>query len=772
MRRHLPVLLIVFLLGLPTAAQGFIVPPPGVDTDPATLHIDYHRVNIDIANQIATTRVQMQFTNNGPRLAEGTFIFPLPQGAAVERLTMTVDDLEIDAQILPADEARAIYNEIVRQYRDPALLEYVGSDVIQASVFPIPPGESRKIEIVYGQVLELDNGLLNYTYPMNTAGSGVRRVDQFSIGVNVQSDQPISNVYSPSHNVALDRPDDNTFSAGFEATNYAPTSDYSLFYGIQRESIDINLLTYRESADQDGFFMLMVQPPLTVPAEDILPKDVVIVLDQSGSMQGSKWQQAQSAANYVLDNLNPQDRFNVVLFSTGSRIWADALASVEQAADAQNWINNAFPEGGTNIYEALSTAVNFADDNNNGEGRALTVLFMTDGLATEGIIETPTILAELNNQTPDNVRVFAFGVGDDVDTFLLDALVRDFRGDSSYVRPTERIDEEVASLYNKISVPVLRDIMLSFSDNVITELLYPPTMPDLFASEQVTIVGRYRQGAAGANISMRGNLQGERIQLDYPNLAFRDAPGGEAFIARLWATRRIGDLLNTIRLNGESQELVDSIVSLSIRYGIITPYTSFLIEEDDILTERGRQQAVNSTRREAEELAQQSSGASAVDAADAARNLQSASAPLAMPTQAASRLAPTQPNAVRSIGGAAAEPDKAAPEAFGEMEADDEATFADFDDADGNGAGAGSNVPANPVQNVGEKTFIWQNGVWTDTTYEPDTMQSTQVLFLSDDYFDLLDVYAQAGEYFALGQRVIVVLDDTAYEVVPENVDE
>ncbi|MGB1286300.1 MAG: VIT domain-containing protein [Aggregatilineales bacterium] len=732
---------VMLLAAFPAAAQGFIVPiQPGVATNPDWLTIDTHRVNVTIENQIATTDVSMQFTNNGEMLAEGTFIFPLPEGAAVDRLIMYIDGQAIESKILPAEEARGIYDEIVRQYRDPALLEYIGSDMLQANVFPIPPGEFRKIDISYGQLLEEDNGLIHYVYPLNAAGQS-RSIEQMSISVNVAGDEVISNVYSPSHRVAISRPDDTSFATGFEQNNFIADGDFSLYYGVQRELIDINLLTYKESADEDGFFMLMVQPPLFVDEADIQPKDVVIVLDRSGSMIGEKWEQGRAAATYVLDNLNPQDRFNVVVFSTGWQNFANDLVDADNADDAINWLNGLFAEGGTDIYGGLSTAISFAQE------RPMSIMFMTDGLATEGIIETDSILAELGATAPENVRIFTFGVGDDVDTFLLDALVRDFRGTGSYVRPTERIDEEVASLYNKISAPVMQDISLMI-DGVVAELMYPQRLPDLFAGEQLTIVGRYRGNADNATIQLSGMQNNEALDVVYNEYNFRDFAGGDPFIARLWATRRIGDLLNNIRLNGESDELVNSVVNLSIRYGIITPYTSFLIEEDDILSQQGRERAQEEFATEAEALAGLASGSAAVDAADTSLNMSNADAPAPMSTMSA----PPAP--------VAAEP----------MDMDDE--MSDMEEQDMSEAGEGRSDDnrrnVNPVQTVGGKTFLLQGDIWTDSSFEPDTMETTKITFLSDAYFDLLTDFPAAGEYFALGEQVIVVMDGTAYEIVSE----
>jgi len=702
-------------------------PPGGVATNPEWLKIEYHRVRVDIDSQIATTSVDMQFVNEGQGLAEGTFVFPLPADASVNQLTMYINDQPIEARILEAEEARDIYDAIVRQYRDPALLEYIGMQAVQANVFPIPPGEKRRIVIEYSQVLEADNGLIHYVYPFDVTRVMARRpVEEASISLNVRSADAVSTIYSPSHNIAISRDDDNRgFRAGFEANDYTPDQDFSLYYGIESEAINVNLLTFRESASEDGYFMLLVQPPLRAPETQIVPRDLIIVLDQSGSMSGEKWTQARDAAIYVLDHLNPQDRFNIVLFSTGWRIFSRQLEGREYAREASDWLMGMYAEGGTDINGSLLTALDMAH-----EERPTTILFLTDGLATEGETNTEAILSNVGQAAGANIRIFTFGVGDDVDTFLLDALVRNHRGASSYVRPSERIDEEVASLFNKIGAPVLADVELTI-DGVTYDSLYPGLpMPDLFAGTQLTIVGRYRDGADHVAVSLSGSVNGERQTFVYDNLSFRDRSGGEPFIARLWATRRIGELMNTIRLNGENPELIDSIVSLSIRYGIITPYTSFLIEEDDILSQTGRDEAAVQFEGVARGLSANASGADAVSAADAFGSLQAAEAP-----------SPMMPMATMTPAGTMT-PGQA------------------YDDR--------SAINESPLRAVGGKTFILQGEVWTDTTFEPDTMETVKVVFLSDAYFDLLDADPLMGEYLALGERIIVVLEGVAYETVSE----
>ncbi|MBK8135761.1 MAG: VWA domain-containing protein [Chloroflexi bacterium] len=381
------VLSAVMLLLTGSLAQAQAVPPidplppvrwvPGVWTDPEWLTVDFHRVHATIEDQLATTSIDLQFTNTGEGLAEGTFVFPLPANAAVDRLTMIINGEAFDAKILSATEARSIYNEIVRQYRDPALLEYVGTQAIQANVFPIPPGESRRIQIDYSQLLPVDNGLVQYIYPLTTT----RLVEQLSLSVEVSGNTPIGTVYSPSHQIAISRASDTSFRAGFEQTNAIADNDFTLYYGVSSDSISVSLLTYKESASADGFFLLLVQPPLRVDESQITPKDVVLVIDQSGSMQGEKWVQAQQAARYVLENLNPEDRFNVVVFSTGYRVYATDLQPASNAEDAAGWVDSLFAEGGTDINAGLLAALDMVEE------RPATILFMTDGVPTEGVTE-------------------------------------------------------------------------------------------------------------------------------------------------------------------------------------------------------------------------------------------------------------------------------------------------------------------------------------------------------------------------------------------------
>ncbi len=719
MRRVCSVLWVIFLLVMQTGLALAVTPSDTYLQQPVQrdkgVIIEEHRVSVEIDNQVAVTRIEQVFFNDSSFVAEGTYVFPLPMGAAVSDLVMWVDGRPVEAKILDADEARRIYDEIVRRQRDPALLEYVGAGAIQASVFPIQPYSEVKIEIEYGQLLPVEEGLVHYVYPLRTDHLSRHPVERLSIHVGVRSNDPISTVYSPTHRIAISRDGDYAFRVGYEDSYVRPESDFSLYYGLASEEINANLLTYRESAREDGFFTLMITPPLQADADRIVPKDVIIVLDQSGSMHGEKWDQARKAVEFVLENLNRRDRFNVIVFSTGYRVFADDLQPASVADEAIDWVQGLEALGGTDIDGALSEAMRMAD-----RERSTVVLFLTDGLPTEGETDAARILAHVEKLAPPNVRIFTFGVGDDVDTFLLDQLWQRFRGAGTYVRPGERVDDEVSSLYSKISAPVLTNLELDVEGVLVEELFPERPLPDLFAGTQLIIVGRYRDGGP-ATIRLQGDLDGQRKVYTY-EVEFRERAGGEAFIARLWATRKIGALLNAIRLHGEDPELVDSVIRLSIRYGIITPYTSFLITEDDIFTQEGREEVQMRFEAEAGAAFAAPSGAAAVDAAEAAAGLSGANAPLITPAPMPTMVAPGE-----------------------------EAKFA-----------TGEQV----IRYVGDRTFVWRDGVWVDTLYDADRMTPQRVIFLSDEYFALLDRDPQIGEFLALGERVLFVWEGQAYEMV------
>ncbi len=694
------------------AQDAYAPEPPPIPMPPVWraegLEIAYQYVDVTIKDQVATTHVDQLFMNNNDWMLEGTYLFPLPPGAVVSQLTMWVDGQAIEAKILEKEQAREIYDAIVRQLRDPALLEYVGSNAVQANVFPIPPHAERRIEIEYTQVLPAEEGLIRYIYPQSTDLYTDTPLDSQRIRAEINSQEPLQAIYSPSHPVDIVRQSEYQALVGFEDKNVSAGEDFELYYSVSTGEIGLNLLSYRE-AGQDGYFMILVAP--NVEAQEVVDKDVLLVLDTSGSMEGQKLAQAQDAAVYIVDHLNPGDRFNIISFSTGVRRYASGLLPGTNPGAFATYINSLEAVGGTNISAALLEAAAQADSE-----RPTTIIFVTDGLATEGIIETPLLLDAVSAAMPDNARVFAFGVGNDVDPDLLDNLAENHRGTTTYVRPGQAVDETVSSFYAKVSSPVLSNIQLDY-DGVLVEQTYPQVLPDLFAGTQLIITGRYRDGGP-AKISLSGEVNGQPQKFVYADNIFQSSAGDE-FVPRLWATRAVGHLLRQIRLHGEKDELVQSVVNLSIRYGIITPYTSYLIEEDDIFSQTGREAIAEDEIRGARD----NGGLfleSEVEEAAVQSDLAQAEAPLLMPAPSA---------------------------ANGE---------------DGKNGGGAQNL----VEFVGSKTFVWRDGLWIDTAYDQDSYPVQEVRFASEAYFDLLSGAPQIGQYLALDQRVLLVHDGHAYQIV------
>ncbi len=720
--RRIPILILLaalvsqFVLAPVARADGvIIVDPPQCDpacTEPVLiadqLNIRSHRVNVTVADQVATTSIDQVFHNPNSWAAEGTYIFPIPPGAAISGFTMTVDGEPVEARILDADEARQIYDDIVRNLRDPALLEYIGEGAIQASVFPIPPGEDRRVEIEYGEIVPAEEGLSRYRYPLNTERFSAQLLEEVSVHVEVETAEPLRAIYSPSHDVAVDRPDDFHFAAGYEASDVRPDTDFELFWSVSPGAIDASVVSYYDESSDEGYFLLLAAPGIDQENE-IVSKDVVVVLDTSGSMEGEKIEQAREALLYVLDHLNPDDRFNIVEFSTGAREFSRDLMPASEADDVVPEVERLAANGGTDINLALLSALDMVEPE-----RPTMILFLTDGLPTEGEVDPGRIIDNVADAAPENVRLFAFGVGDDVDAILLDTLSSEHHGRTTYVRPGEALNEAVSSFYSGITAPVLANVELEVSDVEISDL-YPAPLPDLFAGTQLVALGRYDEGGT-ATLTLSGEVNGEAREFSYPVTFAND--GGSEFLPRLWATRKIGYLINQIRLHGENDELVDAVVDLSLEYGIVTPYTSYLITEDDIVSEEARERASTAVYD-----ATGSAPASGAVAVDRAQEVQ-----------------------------ALADADTAAP-----------LPQATYISAEGESVSA-----ADVLRYAGNRAFVLRDDVWTETTYNPDTMQTIDVSFASDEYFDLLSEHPELGDAFALGQQVVVVLGETAYRVTAE----
>ena len=456
------VLVLSLVIVMPALADGVIIIDPPILPPPdfsRWLTIRYHRVHVTIENQVAVTEVDQVFRNDASVPVEGTYLFPLPSGAVVEDFKMWVDGQVLEPEILPADEARAIYESYVRRNRDPALLEYVGRDAVRAAIFPIPAGEERRIELRYSQILPSEDDLMHYRYPLDTERFSAKPLEQVSIVVEVTTPIDLGPLYSPTHQdeVVITREGSRSATVAYEANDVLPDRDFELYIGAKTEALGANLLSFKPGGE-DGFFMLLLSPSLAEAATETVPRDLILVLDTSGSMEGAKLDQAKAGLTYVLRHLNTEDRFNVVAFSSQTRTYAPHLVPAAEAEDAVAWIADLEALGGTNIYMALSEALAQVNP-----GRLSTVVFLTDGLPTEGIVDEDVLLGSLANEAPNDVRIFPLGVGYDVNVLFLDQLAADHRGRPTYIEPDERIDEKVSTFFARMQSPLLTDIHLDFA---------------------------------------------------------------------------------------------------------------------------------------------------------------------------------------------------------------------------------------------------------------------------------------------------------------------
>ena len=704
----------------------------------APLEVTYHHVNVKIDGQVATTAIDEEFYNPNPERLEGTYIFPVPKGAQINKFTMEIGGRPVEAELLPADKARHIYEDIVRKMRDPALLEYAGRDLFRVRIFPIEPHDRKHITLSYTQVLRADSGLVSYIYPLNTEKFSAAPIKNVSVKVELAVAHPLKTIYSPSHNVEIHRHGATRATVGFESRNVRPDTDFQVVFSTVDADVGVNLMTFR-NGDDDGYFLLLASPGADIKNKQVVPKDVTFVLDTSGSMSGKKLAQAKKALQFCVENLNDGDRFELIRFSTETELLFDKLvnASEENRQRALDFIKGLKPIGGTALDEALRKALELRPDRTD---RPYVVIFLTDGQPTVGVTNENKILSSVK-RIAGNTRVFCFGIGTDVNTRLLDRIAEETRAFNQYVLPDEDIELKVSSFFTKIKEPVLANPVLHFSDNIKPGRMYPSPLPDLFKGEQLLVVGRYT-GQGQAAVTIEGTVNGV-VKKFTDEAEFPSHSTEHDFIPRLWATRRIGFLLDEIRLHGNNRELRDEVTDLARQYGIVTPYTAYLIVEDE--SRRNVPVAQRSLQnfdadREGREmmggmwknLNESTAGGQAVSGARSASEFKRAS-------NAADAIKVGKDEAKQSVVAAAAAPAEMA-----------------------------TRVARYTQQQrfVHGRAFFQNGSQWIDSNAQAmPNARRIQVKFNSQDYFDLVAKHPHAQEWFAIGRNVQVALDNTIYEI-------
>jgi Ca-activated chloride channel family protein len=729
----------------------------------APLEVSSCKLTGKIQDQVAVTTIDQEFYNPNNARLEGTFIFPVPKGAQLDHFAMEIDGKKAEAELLAADKARTIYEDIVRRAKDPALMEYSGRDLFKVRIFPIEPNAKKRITIRYTQLLKADSGLIAYQVPLNTAKYSSKPIKSVSVKLELESKRPLKSIYSPSHVVEIKRDGSNRAIVGYEASDVVPDTDLALFFAPEKDEVGISLLTHRV-AGEDGYFLLLASPGMDVRENKLVKKDVVFVLDTSGSMAGKKLEQAKKAMLFCVENLNEGDRFELVRFSTEVEPLFNelVLADKPHRDKANDFINGLKPIGGTAIDDALKKALALKPAR---EGRPFLVIFLTDGLPTIGTTDEQQILDGVKKTGGGNVRVFCFGVGNDVNTHLLDNITELTRATSQYVLADEDLEVKLSNFYAKIKEPVLANPALKFTGDIRTTKLYPSALPDLFKGEQLVLVGRYSgKGQSAAVIEGAVNGETRKFAMD---VKFGEESHDNDFIPRLWATRRVGYLLDEIRLRGESSELKDEVTDLARKYGLVTPYTAYLILEDE--ARRGVPMAMQSMPRLRQDgfamdamkdlsdrYKAEQSGGLAVNASRAnqafkmAGNSAEAQAAYADANRSLSYSAPVAtaaPALVGSMGGRG-----------GSMTVASGAVI----DTDARTAGQF----AQNGQFVNGRNFFQNGNQWVDSqVQQSQTARRVRLQFSSKEYFDFAATNSAARPWLAMGNNVQFVLQDTIYEV-------
>jgi Ca-activated chloride channel family protein len=745
-RSHL--ILAAGLLGILSNARGdgfivverpFLVRPGHFPFAP--LEVTGHHVEVKIDGQVAVTSIDQEFYNRNDQRLEGTYMFPVPKGAHIDKFSMEIGGKMVEAELLPADKARQIYEDIVRKMRDPALLEYAGRDLFKVRIFPIEPRSRKPIKISYTELLRSDAGTVTYSYPLSTEKFSAQPIKSLSVKVEVKSEQPLASIYSPSHKVEIKRDGANRAVIGYESKDEKPDTDFQLVYNSEARDVGLSLITHKP-AGEDGYFLLLAAPTIAKETKPT-PKDVVFVVDTSGSMAGPKLQQAKKALEFCVANLNGEDRFEIVRFSTEAEPLFGKLvdADSQHRKRASNFIADLKPIGGTAIADALQSALKARTEKTE---RPFLIIFLTDGLPTVGTRNPDEIVAEMKKA--GNARIFSFGIGSDVNTQLLDQIAEGTRAFSQYVLANEDLEVKVSSFYTRIKEPALTNVRLEFGGGVRTSKLYPAQLPDLFKGDQLVVTGRYTVVAGVGDPGRGGEVEAKltsiangREQTFTFKVKFNDSSND--YVARLWATRRVGFLLDEIRIHGETNELRDETTDLARRFGIVTPYTAYLIVEDEDrrrvpMTERSMQSMSADSAARAEVSKAWGGFKEKKDGEDAVANARSQNAFKFADQSAASIYS----GAAESLRGFAVTAPAARAESDRLMQYTRQSKF------------------------VNGRAFFQNGKQWVDTNAQNATKRE-RVQFNSEAYFDLLKKHPEAAPWMALGQNVLLALDDTVYEI-------
>ena len=564
-------------------------------------------VKADVTGFLARVTVTQEFVNTAPDKIEAVYVFPLPHLAAVDTMDMYVGERHVKGLIKRREEARAIYEAARDAGKMAALLDQERPNIFTQHVANIRGGDKVRIVISYVERLKYEDGNYEWVFPMvvgpryipgtpiGKAGNGwaydtnqvpdaskitpvvakpgTRAGHDISLAVSIDTGVPLQSLNSKSHEVFTERPAANRALVRLKDQATIPNKDFVLKYDVSGGKIEDAILMHR--AERGGFFTLILQPPDKTNVEDITPKELVFVLDTSGSMSGFPIEKAKETMKLALEGLNPRDTFNLITFAGDTHVLfpQPVPATRENLRQAQEFLASRRGGGGTEMMKAIITAL----APSSSQSGIRVVCFMTDGY----VGNEEEIIREVKKYS--NARVFSFGIGSSVNRFLLDKMAEAGRGEVEYVALNEDGSAAARRFHERVRNPLLTDIKIDWGGLPVTDVI-PSRIPDVFSAKPIVVTGRY-SGPAKGSIKLQGTYAGRTITRQIAV----DMPASEPkhdVLATLWARTRIDSLM----LEPNSRE---EITQLGLQYRLMTQFTSFVAVEETIVTDGGKPRRVD-----------------------------------------------------------------------------------------------------------------------------------------------------------------------------------
>ena len=568
----------------------FVIPQSGVvsTAGQGKLAIQAVDVTLDINGRIATTNYKVRLANFGTPTINGTIAVPVPTNPVLENVTF--NGTRTRHGVLHEQQARDELVKLAFTSKNPRPLAFCGNALVCSKTLAVNGNENTTVSISFQQTMSQVGARVDYVLPRTEA---IDYAVPWNITARIRSDSPISTVYSPSHELQTTRRSTNEFTTQLAATARVEPGSFRLSYLNQNNELSATVFAYPEPEIGGGYLLMLVGLPADVNTRSSLTRrEVTLVLDRSGSMVGRKMGQVQQAAAGVLQQLGQNEYFNTIGYNDDTLMFADApvVNSTKNNIAGKQFVRNLSPRGGTNYEAALQEALQQKPT----AGALRIVLFLTDGLPTVGQTSEKALGDQVVANNPHRRRVYTFGVGPDVNTALLERIARETRATANFVLANESVSDKLAGVIRKLKIPVAADLQLTVLDESgqpapdrVADLL-PSQLPDLFSDDHVVLLGKY-VGTKPLTIRLRGNLLGKDVDCRFP-VSFDDAKAEYSFVPRLWASRKIALVVDTIRDLGADADqlvgrkgsdpklvgLVDEVLKLTADYGIVTEYTAFL----------------------------------------------------------------------------------------------------------------------------------------------------------------------------------------------------